>query len=204
MRQEACRFGPSPPCDRLDPMTSVGHCLTGLSLAALVVPRSWERREKVRAFAALALVANVPDLTLPFWGHFSYRVSHSLFVNLVLVAVAVALLTRSRAWRNEAGRRRIVAAGVAAWLSHLLLDSFYSHGQGIHILWPVSDAALSLPVPWLHVLEPDSLSNAATLRIFATEAVCYGAILGACLAWRRRWKPAPTPTSPSSAFDPRS
>jgi hypothetical protein len=38
-------------------MTSVGHCLTGLSLAALVVPRSWKRREKVRAFVAMTLAA---------------------------------------------------------------------------------------------------------------------------------------------------
>jgi membrane-bound metal-dependent hydrolase YbcI (DUF457 family) len=170
-------------------MTSVGHCLTGLSLAALVVPRSWERREKVRAFAALTLVASVPDLPLPFWGHFSYRVSHSLFVNLALVAVVVALLMHSRAWRSKAGGRWIVAGGAAAWLSHLLLDSFYSHGRGIRIFWPFSDEALSLPVSWLHVLQPESLFNVATLRIFATEAVFYGTILGACLVWRRLWKP---------------
>jgi membrane-bound metal-dependent hydrolase YbcI (DUF457 family) len=177
-------------------MTSVGHCLTGLSLAALVVPRSWERREKVRAFAALTLLANVPDLPLPSWGHFSYRVSHSLFVNLTLVAVVVALLIRSHAWLSETGRRWVVAGGAAAWLSHFLLDSFYSHGSGIRIFWPVGDAALSLPVPWFHVLQPGSLSNVTPLRIFATEAVCYGALLGACLVLRRLWKSAPTPTSP--------
>jgi membrane-bound metal-dependent hydrolase YbcI (DUF457 family) len=171
-------------------MTSVGHCLTGLSLAALAVPRSWERREKVRAFVALTLVAGVPDLPLPFWGHFSYRVSHSLFVNLALVAVVLCLLLGFRSWRGDAGRRWVVAAGAAAWLSHLLLDSLYSHGRGIRIFWPISDAALNLPVPWLHVLQPDSLFNVATLRIFATEAVLYGAILGACLIWRWRWKPA--------------
>ena len=116
--------------------------------------------------------------------------SHSLFVNLALVAVVVALLISSRSWWSEAGRRWVVAGGAAAWMSHLLLDALYSHGRGIRIFWPVSDAALSLPVPWLHVLQPDSLSNVATLRIFATEAVFYGAILGVCLVWRWRWKPA--------------
>ena len=171
-------------------MTSVGHCLTGLSFAAWVVPRSWERKEKAVAFAAFILVANAPDLPLPFWGHYSYRVSHSLFVNLALLAVAVGLLMSSRAWRSEAVRRWVVAGGAAAWLSHLLLDSFYSHGHGIRIFWPVSDAALNLAIPWFHVLRRGSPPDLATLRILAIEAVCYGALLGACLIWRRLWKTA--------------
>ncbi len=167
-------------------MTSVGHCLTGLSFAALVVPRCWERKEKVVALAAFVLVANAPDLPLPFWGHYSYRVSHSLFVNLALAAVVVGLLISSRAWRSEVARRWVVLGGAAAWLSHLLLDSFYSHGHGIRIFWPVSDAALRLPVPWFHVLQRDSPADLATLQIFATEALCYGALLAACVIWRRR------------------
>jgi len=167
-------------------MTSVGHCLTGLSFAALWVPRSWERKEKLAAFAAFTLVANAPDLPLPFWGHYSYRVSHSLFINLALVAIVVGLLISSRAWRSEAARRWVALGGAAAWLSHLLLDSFYSHGYGIRIFWPVSDAALRLPVPWFHVLQRDAPRDLATLQIFATEALCYGALLAACLIWRRR------------------
>lgn len=169
-------------------MTSVGHCLTGLSFAALWVPRSWERKEKLAAFAAFTLVANAPDLPLPFWGHYSYWVSHSLFINLALVAVVVGLLISSRAWRSEPARRWVVLGGAAAWLSHLLLDSFYSHGHGIRIFWPVSNAALRLPVPWFHVLQRDSPRDLATLQIFATEALCYGALLAACVIWRRRWK----------------
>jgi len=167
-------------------MTSVGHCLTGLSFAALLVPRSWERKEKLATFAAFTLVANAPDLPLPFWGHYNYRVSHSLFVNLALVAVVVGLLISSRAWRSEAARRWVVLGGAAAWLSHLLLDSFYSHGHGIRIFWPVSDGALRLPVPWFHVLQRDSPADLATLQILATEALCYGALLAACVIWRRR------------------
>jgi len=171
-------------------MTSVGHCLTGLSIAALVVPRSWARKEKVAAFAALTLVANTPDLPLPFWGHYSYRVSHSLFVNLALVAVVVGLLIGSRAWQGKEAWRWVVAAGAAAWLSHFLLDSFYSHGHGIRIFWPVSDAALNLAIPWFHVLQRNSPPDLATLRTLAIEALSYGALLAACLIWRHRWKPA--------------
>jgi membrane-bound metal-dependent hydrolase YbcI (DUF457 family) len=169
-------------------MTSVGHCLTGLSFAALVVPRRWERKEKLVAFAAFILVANAPDLPLPFWGHYSYRVSHSLFVNLAVVAVVVGLWVIFRPRRTEAGWRWVLAGGAAAWLSHLLLDSFYSHGQGIRIFWPFSDAALNLSVPWFHVMRRGSPPDLATLRILAIEAICYGALLGACVIWRRRWK----------------
>ena len=167
-------------------MTSVGHCLTGLSFAALVVPRSWVRKEKLAAFAALTLVANVPDLPLPFWGHYSYRVSHSLFVNLALVTVVAGVLLGTPARRGEAAWRWVVAGGAAAWLSHMMLDSFYSHGHGIRVFWPVSDAALNLSLPWFHVLQRGSPPDLATLRIFATEALCYGALLAVCLYWRRR------------------
>jgi membrane-bound metal-dependent hydrolase YbcI (DUF457 family) len=140
----------------------------------------------VAAFAAFTLVATAPDFPLPFWGHYSYRVSHSLFVNLAVVAAVVGLLIAPRARRSEASWRWVVAGGAAAWLSHLLLDSFYSHGHGIRIFWPLSDAALNLPLPWFHVLRPDSFGDPAALRILATEAVFYGALLGACLIWRRR------------------
>jgi membrane-bound metal-dependent hydrolase YbcI (DUF457 family) len=170
-------------------MTSVGHCLTGLCLASLVVPRGWERRQRRAAFAAFTLAANVPDLPLPLWGHFSYRVSHSLFVNLALVAALVGLLIVFRRARPDAAWWCVVAGGGAAWLSHLLLDSFYSHGWGVRIFWPFSDAALNLPLPWFQVPRRDSFGDPAALRIFAVEAIFYGALLGACLVWRRRWKP---------------
>jgi membrane-bound metal-dependent hydrolase YbcI (DUF457 family) len=169
-------------------MTSVGHCLTGLSFASLVVPRSWERKEKLAAFAAFTLVANTPDLPLPFWGHFNYRVSHSLFVNLALVSALVGLLLGHRAWRSQKAWKWVVVAGAAAWLSHLLLDSFYSHGRGVRIFWPLSDGALNLAIPWLHVLRRSSSPDLANLRVFIVEALWYGALLAACLIWRRRFK----------------
>ena len=171
-------------------MTPVGHCLTGLSFAALVVPRNWDRRQKAVAFAAFILVANAPDLSIAFRSHYAYRVGHSLFVNLALVVAVVGMLISSRGRRSEGAWRWVVAGGAAAWLSHLLLDSFYSHGYGVRIFWPLGDAALSLPVPWFHVLPRDSLIQPTTLQILVTEAVCYGALLGACVIFRRCWKAA--------------
>jgi membrane-bound metal-dependent hydrolase YbcI (DUF457 family) len=175
-------------------MTAVGHCLTGLSFASLVVPRDWARKRV--AFAAFAFIATAPDFPLPFWGHTYYRVSHSLFVNLAVVAAVVGLLMVPRAIRSDPAWRWVLLGGAAAWMSHLLLDSFYSHGRGIRIFWPFSDAALALPIPWFHVLRPDLIGDPAALRIFANEAVCYGALLGVCLIWRWRWKPAPSTTAP--------
>ena len=173
-------------------MTPVGHCLTGLSLAALTVPRSWSRRATLAACAAFVFVAGAPDAPLPFfWGHFNYRVSHSLFVNLAVVAALVGVLAVSRVGRHREGWWWVVAGGAAAWMSHLLLDSFYSHGHGIRIFWPVSDASLNLSMPWFHVMRPEYVGEVAALRIFATEAVFYGALLGVCLLLRRRFKPAP-------------
>jgi hypothetical protein len=115
-------------------------------------------------------------------------VSHSLFVNLALMVGVFGLLIIFRVWRGQPGRWWVLAGGAAAWLSHLVLDSFYSHGRGIRIFWPLSDAALSLPIPWFHVVRRSSLPDLATLRIFATEALFYGALLGICLIWRRRRK----------------
>jgi membrane-bound metal-dependent hydrolase YbcI (DUF457 family) len=106
------------------------------------------------------------------------------------VAVVVGLLIGSRAWQEKEAWRWVVAAGAAAWLSHFLLDSFYSHGHGIRIFWPVSDAALNLAIPWFHVLKRSSPPDLATLRTLAIEALSYGALLAACLIWRHRWKPA--------------
>jgi hypothetical protein len=166
-------------------MTSVGHSLVGLSFGALAIPRSWRGRPKALAFGVFGLLAGGPDLPAPSWGHSEYLVSHSIFVNLALVAVVAALAAASPRLRSALGGWPVVCAGAAAWLSHLLLDSFYSHGKGIRIFWPLSLDALSLPVPWFDVLYLGIPGHAA-LEIFAVEFAFYGALLGLCLLWRAR------------------
>ena len=101
---------------------------------------------------------------------------------------AVGLLVGFRAWRSDPSLRWVVAGGAAAWLRHFVLDSFYSHGLGVRIFWLFSDASLNLAIPWFHVLQREWSPDSATLRIFGTEALCYGALLGACLIWRRHRK----------------
>jgi hypothetical protein len=166
-------------------MTMVGHSLLGLSAGALVIPRGWPRRSKLLAFGIFVLLAGGPDLPAPFWGHGRYLVSHSLFVNLGLVGGVAALLAAFPRMRAALGGWPVVCVGAATWLSHLLLDSFYSHGKGVRIFWPLSDDVLNLPMPWFDVLQV-GIPPAEALGIFAVELAFYGALLALCLLWRAR------------------
>ena len=166
-------------------MTMVGHGLLGFSLGALTIPRGWSRRAKLLAFGVLGLLAGGPDLPAPLWGHSQYLISHSLFVNLGLVAGVAVLAAASPRLRAALGGWPGVCAGAAAWLSHLLLDSFYSHGMGVRIFWPLSLDALNLSMPWFDVLHIGVPPDVA-VRIFAVEFAFYGSLLGLCLLWRAR------------------
>ena len=166
-------------------MTLVGHSLLGLSLGALAIPRGWSRRPKLLAFGVFGLLAGGPDLPAPLWGHSRYLISHSIFVNLGLIAGVAALAAASPRLRGALGGWPLVCAGAAAWLSHLLLDSFYSHGNGVRIFWPLSRDVLSLPMPWFDVLHVGAPPDVA-LKIFAVEFAFYGSLFGLCLLWRAR------------------
>jgi len=166
-------------------VTIVGHSLLGFSLGALAIPRGWARRPKLLAFGVFGLLAGGPDLPAPFWGHSQYLVSHSLFVNLGLIAAVMGLAWALPRLRAALGGWPLVCAGAAAWSSHLLLDSFYSHGKGVRIFWPLSLDALNLPMPWFDVLHIGVPPHVA-LRIFAVEFAFYGTLLALCLVWRAR------------------
>ena len=72
-----------------------------------------------------------------------------------------------------------------AWLSHLLLDSFYNHGRGVLIFWPLSRARLNLAIPWFATLQrPLSQFRAHTARVLLIEVMVYGAVFGAALTGR--------------------
>jgi len=144
----------------------------------------------VIGFAVFAMLADIPDFPLPGWGHYEYRVSHSIFVNGGLIAIVLLGLAAARMGKGLRISKRVVAGGVVAWLSHFLLDSMYNHGHGIAIYWPLAPGSLVLPVPWFSTLEhsPPPL-NAHTLCVFAIELVCYSLLLGVVLLARRALKP---------------
>ena len=151
-------------------MTTVGHILMGTAIGVLCLPEHKSARWKAAYFAAFALLPNIPDLPFPNWGHYRYDLSHSLLVNLILSLAAAFLL-----WRKKVivPGGKILFAGAAAWLSHLLLDSLYGDGPGVAIFWPFSDAYLHLPIPWFAVVRTAPQLTTELFREFAMEFASY-------------------------------
>lgn len=131
-------------------MTQVGHTLTGLALGIASLPSSPSKTRWALQLGIFVVLANIPDIPLPYWGHGRYDVSHSIFVNLLLSMLA--LFAFGRFWGNIGGRA--LGFGIVAWFSHLLLDTFYNHGLGVGIFWPFSTATLAFPIPWFSVVKP--------------------------------------------------
>jgi hypothetical protein len=157
-------------------MTSVGHTLTGLTIAVGGMPVGLARRRRAALLLLCGTAANLPDFPLPGWGHHMYHVSHSLFVTAALLSLlGLALHVRPELRGRMAGWRGFILVGVA-WSSHMVLDSLYSHGRGIGIFWPLSDAHLALPLPWFHTLSPP-WRTVRNLHVFGLELLVYGAVL---------------------------
>lgn len=154
-------------------MTQVGHSITGIAWGVLFLPQNASTKQAVTRAVTFVLLANIPDLPIKNWSHEQYHVSHSVFVNLLLVAITVIALIFLRNARKRLGWP-VIASGILAWLSHLLLDSFYNHGYGIAIFWPFSDASLALPIPWFSTVKqlPPPVTP-EMIRILSIEFVCY-------------------------------
>lgn len=135
---------------------------------------------------AFVAIANLPDWPLPGWGHDRYDISHSVFVNVGLIGVVVAL-AKILANGKWFGRKPFLTLAALAWLSHLLLDTFYNHGRGIGLFWPVSKQRLSLAMPWFgnwDLSEP--VTSAHNLSVFGIEFLAYFPILAAALFCSRK------------------
>jgi hypothetical protein len=179
-------------------MTPVGHSLVGVSLGIVAMP-AWESRLARAAFlAGFVALASVPDFQVPYWGHGRcYHVSHSLFVNALLVVATAACVRLWPRTRATLGSPAVLMAGATAWLSHLLLDSFYNHGLGLRVFWPLSDASLVLPIPLFDRLYPPWLST-HNLRVCLIELVCYAPLVLLAVLWRlyrRAPRHDPTPAA---------
>jgi hypothetical protein len=151
-------------------MTEVGHALTGAAIGVLCMPKESNRKQRFLHIASFMLIATVPDWPLKNWGHDRYYLSHSVFVTLLFILLLLIALFFSKNLRKKIGGWTVVTGGSLAWLSHLLLDSFYNHGKGIAIYWPFSKARLALPIPWFDV-GTGSLSH--LLQVFLVEFVSY-------------------------------
>ena len=166
-------------------MTPVGHSMVGLSVGVFCMPQWQTTRAKALFLTSFVVLANLPDCPVPRWGHDQYMVSHSLLVNLALIVLVVVALRIGRKAVPSIASWPVLIGGAIAWLSHLLLDSFYNHGHGIRIYWPLSQKELALPLPWFSSLDriPPPL-NAHTLRICLMEFVFYLPLLLLAIYWR--------------------
>jgi membrane-bound metal-dependent hydrolase YbcI (DUF457 family) len=166
-------------------MTQVGHILTGVACGVLSLPSSVSKTRCVLQLTVFIVLANVPDIPLPYWGHARYDISHSIFVNLLPCVLMLAVLFRG--FRDRAADWRILSLGIAAWFSHLLLDAFYNHGSGVGIFWPFSTATVALPIPWFSVLvAPIWPLTAEGIRIGLIEFISYGPLVLMTLYVRNR------------------
>jgi hypothetical protein len=173
-------------------MTLVGHTLTGLALGIASLPSSASKTRWALPLGIFVVLANIPDIPLPFWGHGRYDISHSIFVNLFLSTLA--LLAFGRFCGNRVGRP--VGFGIIAWFSHLLLDTFYNHGLGVGIFWPFSTATLAFPIPWFSVVKPVWPPTTQVILAGLAEFVSYAPLVLISLSIRngeivrRRGRPA--------------
>ena len=162
-------------------MTPIGHSMTGLALAAFALPDKGKPTKRILRSrgiaAAFVVLANLPDGPVQGWGHDQYHISHSVFVNLTLI-VSVIAIVRIFASKTWFGSWRFLTLAAMAWLSHLLLDSFYNHGRGIAIFWPVSSSRLNLAMPWFANYDlSQSIVSQHNLTVFAIEFIAYLPIL---------------------------
>jgi hypothetical protein len=167
--------------------------LTGVALGTLSLPSSASKRRCVVQLGVFAALTNIPDIPLPCWGHARYEISHSIFVNLLLCGLAFAALLWSRGVNHGRVNWRVAGLGIAAWFSHLLLDTFYNHGTGVGILWPLSTATLALPIPWFSVFPlPLWPLTAKRIDIGLIEFVSYAPLVLITIGIRNRevlWQP---------------
>lgn len=174
-------------------MTTIGHGLTGLTLAVLSRPQ-WlvSRKQKIFYYGAFVVLANLPDLSLPMWGHDRYDISHSVIVNGALLILMTSLVVAHRQLRRWVGGAPVILGAALAWSSHFVLDSTYNHGHGLAVLWPVSGWRLNLSLPWFSTLDGWWSFDLHTLRVAAIEVSFYGMAFVIALALRHlmaRWTP---------------
>lgn len=168
-------------------MTFVGHSLLGASLAQATIPVGASWKQAVFIVNLYVLLAFFPDLPFPGWGHFRYHISHSLYVNLLLIVPTLVICCYLRLRRGFPSYP-LVAGGAAAWLSHFLLDAIYNHDRGVAIFWPFSKAVLNLPLPWFATLDMrQPLTSAYNARVFLVEALFFLPLLAVAMAARHAW-----------------
>jgi len=161
----------------------------GMSFGVLCMPRRWSTRAKAGLLVVFAMLGNAPDVANKLTPYGWYNIVHSVFLNVGAILLLAAMLC---VWWWQKGKPRgvwpIFWCGGGAWLSHLLLDTFYNHGKGIQIFWPASDAALALPIPWFKTWQqPLDVYLIPNILTSLRELWVYGVLLLLCVLARHLW-----------------
>ena len=104
-------------------MTFVAHSIIGVTVATIIMPKTFKVYQKSILVGSFIILANMPDLTRPRYGHELYYLSHSIFINLILILIAVMPFLLSEELRNRIGGFPVLTGCAVCWLSHFLLDS---------------------------------------------------------------------------------
>ena len=160
-------------------MTTLGHILAGTAVGIVVMPGHLSMGKRLLHLGIFTLLPNIPDLPLPYWGHDRYEISHSIFINALLCSFVAACLLKYNKTTPQ-----LIVAGTIAWLSHLLLDSFYGDGLGVPILWPFSDFRAHLPLPWFAVITTGMAFSAEVKKQFTAELFTYFPLIILACAYR--------------------
>jgi len=167
-------------------MTIVGHSIMGLTLGAALLPRGLSKWKTAGFLVLTAAMACLPDWRVPFHSHlFSYDRHHSLLVNCTILALVGAAMAAAGRLRTRGGWL-LLGAMFAAAMSHLLLDSFYSHANGVNIGWPFGKLIVNLPIPWLHVQKELYRFDWYHIRIRLMEILTFGPLLAVAVGVRMR------------------
>jgi hypothetical protein len=160
-------------------MTPVGHILTGVAIGVACMPEDKPKKWKAVFLGIFGVIANFPDFQLSYAEHrVYYTPSHSLVVNAVLILMLIAWLYLLKDLREKMGGWKVIIGGSLAWLSHLLLDTFYSNGDGLALFWPFSYKHISLPIPWFKsVRDVPPPFTTDTIHILLVEGAVYGTLL---------------------------
>ena len=163
-------------------MTVIGHILTGTAIGVVCMPRRWSVPAKAMLIGVFVLLADLPDIAhlvgLP------KGPTHSLLLNALAAGILVAAPALWPSGRRRLGGWIVTIGAAVALLSHLLLDSFYNHRQGVHVDWPFGGYRLNLAMPWFEPIRGGWPAHPHAGRIAAYELIAYGSLLAVCVLGR--------------------
>ena len=168
-------------------MTSLGHTLVGVSIAMLCTPAKYDMRRRMMVISAVILIASLPDWPIPGWGHQHLDISHSIIVNMALL-LCLLVAAGWRTGKMLQQNRKLVVGIIIAWMSHFLLDTLYGDSS-LHMLWPVSEVGVSLPVPWLKTMPhvpPPFDQSIMTIFLFETMTFLPLVLVASVLCLRKK------------------